>query len=73
MERYVIVDPVVFSFSRGLRAGFEFNRYAVFCKPQDNRKINATFSAKSASLAEIRLLYTVFILDFFCKIEWLDF
>ena len=47
------MDRVVFSFSHGSRAGFVFNRHAIFRKPQDNREITATFYAKSASLEEL--------------------
>ena len=45
----------MFSFSRGLCAGFTFNRHVVFRKPRDNREITVTCSAKYAILTELNL------------------
>ena len=40
------MDRVVSSFSRGSCVCVAFNRHTVFCEPQDNRKITATFPDK---------------------------
>ena len=50
------MDWVVLSFSRGSCASFVFNRHAIFRKPQDNREITATFSAKPVSIEELNSL-----------------
>ena len=53
------MDRLVFSLSRGSRAGFALNHHMVFHELQDNREITVTFCAKSARLAELNysLLY----------------
>ena len=45
----------MFSFSRGLCAGFTFKRHVVFREPRDNREITVTCSAKYAILTELNL------------------
>ena len=45
MDRYIIVDQVMFPFSCGSRAGFTVNRHKVSRKTRDNRDITAKFPA----------------------------